>query len=225
MKWYEYLFIYLAPIGIPTFLFFLFKKYFGGIIDSTFTKEVESFKHKLEIATEEVRFSFQKKIQNYNLFIQRKYTACEELQRLMLNSESRICSLYGIRREPTFEEYNKEDFILLLEKYNFTKGKIEELLSSFNNIDVFIKNIKKLLRFKEIRDSALSVNELRNHYWISKLYLSEDLDKGTKIIIDKLEKLQIRYETLHEMSWEVSKQNNSGDEAQALKEEIQKYRN
>lgn len=68
MTWFEYLLIYLAPIGIPTILFFIFKKYFGGVIDRAFSKEIETFKQKLEVATEEIRFNFQKKITTIYLF-------------------------------------------------------------------------------------------------------------------------------------------------------------
>jgi len=222
MKWYEYLIIYLAPIGIPTILFFLFKKYFGGLIDNAFSKEIETFKQKLEVATEEIRFDFQKKIHNYNLFIQKKFSAYEEIQRLILYAESKICSLYGLRSEPTYEEYNKDDFITLLEKNNFTKGKIEELLSYYNKRAIFIEKFRKLLRFKEMGESNISINELRNHYWLSKLYLSDEIDKETKDVIDKMTTLQIKYELLEDMPWEYRRQDSTGDEAQKLKEEIQK---
>lgn len=224
MEMYDYLMVSLSAFGIPTILFFLFKKYFGGIIDSTFSRELESFKQKLEIATEEIRFDFQKKIHNYNLFIQRKFTAYEELQRLMLTAEAHIRSLYGVRREPTFEEYNDEDFRTLLEKNNFPKGKIEELLS-IDNHNEFIHKLRKQMRFKEIRDSEISINELRNYYWLSKMYLSEKIDIEIQTIMDKMLTLQLKYEMLEELTREIRQQNQDEDEdekARKLKEEIQK---
>ena len=180
------------------------------------------FKQNLEVATEKIRFDFQKKIQNYNLYVQRKFSAYEELQRFILTAESRLTSLYGFRSEPTYEEYNQEDFTLLLEKNNFTKGKIGEMLYYYNDKDKFLKMIRKLLRFKEVRDSDLSINGLRNHYWLSKLYLSDDVDQKTNNILDKMTTLQVIYEMLEDIPSNYQGRKDEYNKSLNIKAEIRK---
>lgn len=113
---------------------------------------------------------------------------------------------------------------MLLERSNFTQGKIEELLALYNNNNrnYFIEKLRKILRFKEIRETNFAINDLRNHYWLSKLYLSEDVDKDIEVIINKMIILQTKYEILEEMPLEYRHQNDEVDEAQKIKEEIQK---
>ena len=222
MDWYNYILYYFLPITIPTVLFFIFKKYFGGIIDKTFTKEIETYKQKLSIATEEVRFDHQRKIQNYNIYIQNKHTAYSKLQELLLIADSRVGSLFGgIVEQSTYEEYNEEDFKYLMETNNFSKGKINEILI-FLKTDrkIAINNLRSYLRLKEFSDSKYAISDAYNQYLLSRFYLSKEVDDIAKELIDKLRRLQHNYSMMERLPYEREERKDFSDKSGKLNIEI-----
>lgn len=222
MHWYDYILYYFLPITIPTVLFFIFKKYFGGIIDKTFTKEIETYKQKLSIATEEVRFDHQKKIQNYYIYIQNKHAAYSKLQELLLIADSRVSSLFGcIIDQSTYEEYNEEDFKYLMETNNFPKGKINEVLTLLKtNRKKAIDNLRYYLRLKEFSDSKNAINDANNQYLLSRFYLSKEVDEISKELIGKLRILQHNYSMIERLPYEREERKDFSNKSEKLDVEI-----
>jgi hypothetical protein len=59
---FEFLKIYSLPVLFWGALFFVIRNYFKTEIDTSFEKKMENHKHDLQIASEEARFDFQRKI-------------------------------------------------------------------------------------------------------------------------------------------------------------------
>ncbi|MCK9211677.1 MAG: hypothetical protein M0P61_12640 [Ignavibacteriaceae bacterium] len=223
MSWYDYILIPLGSTCVPIILFFVFKKYFGGIIDKVFKEEIEIFKQKLKLATEEVRFDYQRKIENYTLYIQRKHKKYCKFYELLLIAESKVNSLFGLGSSPTFKEFNQSDFIELLTRNNFTKGKIDEIILLLDSSrESAIKEIRKMLRLKELRDSEKSVFKVRDYYWLSKFYLTNEVDELAKESTEKLIKLQVKYEIMDELPYGSTDRMDFSNEANILKKDLEK---
>ncbi len=219
----DYIILFGIPSSITSLVIYLFKKYYEKKIEITLQQKLESYKQELTIATENAKFDYQRKIQDFNLFATKKHEVYGEMNKLMLIAEGKILNLYGLRTELKYEEYNSNDFQNLMEKERFPNGKISEIIDLINQGDreKAIQNMRHFRRIKEFQDSSNSLINARNYFWASNFYFSNEVEKELKIIFDKLSALFIRQEQVFkapESAHEI--RNKLGLESIKLKEEI-----
>src|ERR1035438_4153898 len=155
-------------------IYFIGEKFLSTKIENIFNKKLEEYKHQLNLSTESAKFDFQRKIQDFSLYNRKKHKTYLKLHRILLESEARICGLYGGQSELTYQEHNEKDIRKLMETENFPEGKIEEIfqLWQYKGKESAINEMKKFLRIIEVKKADNSFILLKNHYWNSKLYFS-----------------------------------------------------
>ena len=223
MSLIEILSFFGIPTAITTLIIFIFKKYYGTKIENTFQRSMESYKQELIVATENAKFDFQRKIQDFNLFTTKKHEVYGELNKLLVIAEGNILNLYGLRTELSYEEYNKNDLTNLMEKEGFPEGKMNEIIKLFEVGDKYkaILLMKHFLRIKEFRDANNVLITARNFFWASIFYFSNEVEEKIKIIFEKLAALLIRQEQIfHAPDTAHDLKNKLGTESIKLKEEI-----
>jgi hypothetical protein len=195
----------LELIGIPSLVFALVlvfsKRYVSGMVDNVFQKKLVDHKHELDILTENVRFDYQKKIQEYGLYLVKRHEKYLELHQLIQEAYGWLDSLYGFRRGSTYEEHNKVDILAIMEQENFPKGKIEEITVVWDRDgkDKAIGLMKKFLRLIEFRKTEAAIIKARNFYFISNLFFSEKISKLTKRLVDNLHSAYSSYEMVNDL--------------------------
>jgi len=193
----------LKTIGIPaavwTILFFATKKYLENTIAASFDKKLEDHKHDLQIASEEAKFDFQRKIEDFNLFVTQKHEKYSELYGKLLEAFSRVTNLYGLKSELTYEEHNEADIRRIMEKENFPEGKIQEIFQIWEAKDKSeaIDQMKIFKRLVEFQKASRSIQEARSYFRPAQLYFSDDLVDLIEEFFSKLNHAQSNYEINH----------------------------
>ena len=62
-------------------LFFFAKKYIAIFIENKFDEQLETYKHDLSLITENARFDYQRKIQDFNLYTIKKHERYVEIHK------------------------------------------------------------------------------------------------------------------------------------------------
>jgi hypothetical protein len=204
--------IFLNYIAIPsiitTILTFVLKKYLSDKVDHYFQEKLTLFKHQLDLSTEAERFNYQRKIQDFNLYTVKKHEKYVRLYELLLESEARICGIYGFKTELTYQEHNESDVRRIMTEEKFPEGKIEEIFKIWKNRgkEDAIKEMKIFFRLIEIKRADNSFWALKNHFVISKLYLSDIIDSKFDSLLTSLGSLLANYETVEQIPFEVRRE-------------------
>ena len=208
MNFWDYLYVLGIPPLMVSLYFFILRKYFGSKIDFGFNKKLEEFKNQLLISTESAKFNFQRKIQDFNLYTVKKHEHYVKLYELILITESRITSIYGFKSIPTYEEYNQKDLREVMVNNNFPDGKINEIFEVWEKKgkEDALDKLKKFMRLVEMQKANNSFWDAKNHYSISKLYLSKAVNKKLHATLGSLGSLLAHYQTLEEMSFEAQQE-------------------
>lgn len=187
-----------VPALVTSLLFYILQRWFSSKIESTFQKNLKSYQQKLDITTEEAKFDLQRKIQDFGLYTSQKHSCYIEFHKLLLEAESYVLGLYGLKSSPTYEEYNDIDLKKLMEKEKFKNGKIEEIFGIIKSEgrDVGIEKMREYLRLIEFQRAENSVALCKNFFLTSKLYFSTKLDKLISKFLDVLFDLFSIYELL-----------------------------
>jgi hypothetical protein len=197
-----------VPAVVTTIIIFILKKYLGDKVDHYFQEKITFFKHQLDLSTEAEKFNYQRKIQDFNLYTVKKHENYIRLYELLLEAESRILGIYGFKTELSYQEHNEADFRRIMKEEKFPEGKIEEIFSIWENRgkEDAIKEMKKFFRLIEIKKADNSFWTLKNHYMLSKLYLSDTIETKFDSFLSSLGSLLANYETVEQMPFEVRKE-------------------
>jgi len=219
--------IVLNYVAIPTVvtatIIFILKKYLGDKVDHYFQEKITLFKHQLDLSTEAERFNYQRKIQDFNLYTIKKHENYIRLYELLLEAESKILGIYGFKTDLTYQEHNEADFRRIMTEEKFPEGKIEEVFSIWEKRgkEEAIKEMRKFFRLIELKKADNSFWSLKNHFALSKLYLSDTVEKKLNDFLSSLGNLLANYETIEQMPWEARKTNKDIiDEANKIRKTI-----
>jgi len=199
------------PTLVTTIIIFALKKYLGDKVDHYFQEKITLFSHQLDLATEAERFNYQRKIQDFNLYNVKKHENYIRLYELLLEAESRILGIYGFKTELAYEEHNEVDFKRIMTEEKFPEGKIEEIFGIWKNRgkEDAIKEMKKFFRLIEIKKADNSFWALKNHFMISKLYLSDTMDVKFDSFLTSIGSLLATYETIEQIPFEIRREEKS----------------
>ena len=188
----------------------------GGLVTVYFNKRLENYKHELNLITENARYNFQRKIQDFSLYTVEKHKRYIELHKLILNAHGRIFELSGRVSSLDLKEFGKSDIEIYLEDRNLLRKKRLELLSLWdkdtsNNKETAISEINQYCRALDIGGARDELTEARNYYLKSRLYLSTTADASIKDFLDKLSK---------RLGYMEFPDGNAGEEIRSLQNEI-----
>jgi len=175
-----------------TLLIFLFQHLTKRSISHYFDKKIKGYEHDLNLKSEQAKFDYQRKIQDFNLYTTNKHKSYIELYDQLLKAYGAVTTLTGLIYIPTFEEYNNNDLLKYLQERKIPEGKIDDILNLWDRDKEKAK--KEIFKYDHLRNVMLAKNNLQeaqNIYWRAQLYFSEDVINKTKIVIDKLWKIQI----------------------------------
>ena len=98
--------------------------------EQRFSISFEVYKGELQKLAEQQRYMNQRRLTDFNLYTTKKHERSIELHEKLFNARNKVLWRNNpLRQLPTFSDYNREDMIDFLEKYNITKGRKEELLN------------------------------------------------------------------------------------------------
>lgn len=108
----------------------LLKVWFEKRVNSSSERALAEFKHRLDSTTAAASFDYQRRLQEYNLFIAKKHQTLAELHELLLDAYSQISRwAQGGTDRVLLARHNYQDASDYLEKHtNVPKGKRSEIM-------------------------------------------------------------------------------------------------
>lgn len=160
----------------------------GKGADLHFSKQLEKYKRDLQDISEATKFEYQRKLSDFNLYTTKKHEHYIKLYEQILNAYGYVSHLASaLKMRPSYSWYNEEDIRDHLKKLLLPKGRIDELVTAWNdNKNQAEREIYKCITLKEEFDAENAINEMKNLYWKSQLYMSETLSSEIKTLIDQL---------------------------------------
>ncbi|TYS87512.1 hypothetical protein [Rossellomorea aquimaris] len=167
---------------------FLLKTYFKGFIGQIFKKEIESYKHELNLYTEEQKFDYQRKLHDFNLYRSKRHESYKELYKLALSS---LRSLKKSQREEVWPNFDKITFgevevyvrSEVSDEYTVTKT-----LSDFERYrDVSL--LKTAIKGYKLKKTFITINEFEEYFKENELYYSEEINELVVSILPTLEEI------------------------------------
>ena len=111
--------------------------------EQRFSISFEVYKGELQKLAEQQRYMNQRRLTDFNLYTTKKHERSIELHEKLFNARNKVLWRNNpLRQLPTFSDYNREDMIDFLEKYNITKGRKEELLNRWE------ENQRKRIKYR-----------------------------------------------------------------------------
>ncbi len=163
-------FVYSGIAG--TAAYFLTKRF----IDHRFKRALNEHKQELDQKTELLKHDLQKDAMNAQIAISEKHKIYAELFRLISVADGAVFNLFGIRREPTYEEYSEGDFTKLFEEWNVPLGKASDLINLYRaDRDKAIDEWKEYRRILERAEARLAITEARNYLFVNEIYMDDDI--------------------------------------------------
>lgn len=158
-------------------LLFLFKNYILNYFKGLFDKDIEKFKHDLEINKEIFKQELSREaLKSVSLFNVRQILYPEIFEKIQI-AQGCTLGLMGVRYSLTFDDYSENDFKRFFQQNDFltdkTKDSFFQLLS--NDPAGAIKKLHLWLREKEFSDCKVKQLELKNHLILKQLYISQNI--------------------------------------------------
>jgi len=171
----EYISIIIS-LSVPAILF-LSKNYILGYVKGFFDKDIEKFKHDLELNKEVFKQELSREaLRTVSLFNVRQSLYPEIFEKIKI-AQGCTLGLLGARYSLTFDDYSKEDFQKFFQQNNFlthkTKREFFDLMD--NDSRKAIGKLQEWLREKEFSDCKVKQFELKNHIILKQLYISKEI--------------------------------------------------
>lgn len=184
----DWIFLAIKDFGIPTLFIgistFFIKKYLEKRLSHSFDQKLKDHEQNLSFIAETQKFDFQRRIQDFGLYTQKKHEVYLEMNRLAFKALGSIGGLMGFRTELTYEEYSWDDLLRIMKRDKFPDGKIEDIHTSFlEEREEGIQKMKSFYRLIEFQESENSYLEFQDFYRLNKIYLSDDVESNTENIL------------------------------------------
>ena len=158
-----------------------------GAVKTGFEKQLESHKNELLLIAEATRFDYQRRFQDFALFVAKKHDANARLYRSLLEAEGRVSDLLpqSFQYSPTFDDFDETDLENFLKEQEYPSAKRKEIVDLFRTsksraVEAFLEYRDTVKRFKaqKARDRAT------RYYLFNALYLSKDVTElGEKVLL------------------------------------------
>jgi len=175
----------ITSLGVSGITIFAgFKFLLSKVIDSYFkrtdfyfAKQLEKYKRDLQDISEQTKFEYQRKLSDFNLYTTKKHEHYIKLYEEILNAYSYTLQLASaLKLMPSYSGYNEDDISEHLKKLLLPKGKIDDLVALWKRDRTQAeREIREYVKFKEEFDAENAINQMKNIYLKSQLYLSPPL--------------------------------------------------
>jgi hypothetical protein len=143
-------------------------------VDTRFEVQLENHKQALQLATEQARFDYQRRLAGFNLYNEKKHAAAAEIYRALRIAHGHISRLQGVREELSFVEFNTRDIAEYMTSHDVPQGKQEEILSLWgDDKPEAIKQLKPYLRMVEFQLAERKAQEAMNCALLNELYFPD----------------------------------------------------
>lgn len=149
-----------------------------GAVKSSFAKQLESHKSELLLTAEAARFDYQRRFQDFALFVAKKHEANARLYRSLLETEGRVSDLLpqSFQYSPTFDDFNESDLENFLKEQEYPSAKCEEIIGLFRTsrsqaVEAFLEYRDTVRRWK----AQKSKDRATRYYLFNALYLSQEV--------------------------------------------------
>ncbi|MFY0567087.1 hypothetical protein ACN28E_25060 [Archangium lansingense] len=166
------------------FFSWLFQQTYGKALDRAMERyknelhrqtaqQLEHVKSELNARNDVIRHELQKQMLRAQLSTTKTHEVYSQLIKLARTAEGAVSSLWGLRREPTFEKFSAADIQKVLQDAKTPGEEEREILEHFaSDRDGAIDRLKEVLRRKEMRDARRSCEALKNHIILEGIFMT-----------------------------------------------------
>lgn len=185
----------LTPLGL-----FLCRNIFLNWIKSSFVKDVEQFKHELDLKKEIIKDEINRDTLKANFHSTSKQTLYPELYEKLRVCEGRVAGLYGLRFSTDYDKLEIVDLEEIIQKSKLYKSAKETLLSLLlKDKKEAVKQIKDHFANIELFDAKKECTETKNFLILKALYFSSEVRDLIFEIIQMLNSIIIDVELRKEL--------------------------
>ncbi|MCD4652760.1 hypothetical protein K8T06_02375 [bacterium] len=196
--------------------YLILQKVISGKVYFHFNRKLEDHRHDLTTISESLKYDYQRKLEDFNLFTTKKHAIYMKLYELIHIAFGKVGNLTSSRPILTLEDRDKTDIEMYMDVYNFPNKIKSRILNMWDtNQASAIGIIRKYKRLFEIQDARFAIMEARNYSITNKLYLSDS-------VFDKISNAAGKMISLHSIHThpDVDQGSKGGSRISTLKEEI-----
>jgi hypothetical protein len=164
-------------------------------VSHRFNKELETHRYRLAIEAENIRAEHERLLYNATLVTERRHEVYRELFKLIHLANGEICSLFGMRSSPIYDDYNKSDLTKYMDVLRFPGKTKDSILEAWDTDRPWAKKeLSIVVRRIDIEKANESYRNAWNYFLLNSLYLNDYLNEATKNIFDPLLTIILRAE-------------------------------
>jgi hypothetical protein len=154
-------------------------------LDYAFASRLESHKHELGLVAEAAKYDFQKKLANVSLLVTRRHRAYTRAYRAIRAAHGLIVNQRGIRKSPTFEEYNTADVEAYLRGRKAPEGFIDEITDLWDSDrTAATARLVPYARMLELQAAENAFIRAKNELYLNELYFSDPVVEACSRFVD-----------------------------------------
>lgn len=153
-------------------------------------KNIKQYEQRLQELTESQKYQNQRRLTDFSLYAAKKHERYIDLYEKLCNALNIVIWRNSpLRSLPFFTDYNHDDMIEFLDKYNITRARKEELLVLWESDSRGgVRQIYDMMTAQEDIDTSKAVHDAVRAYIQADLYLprnlSNEIDKYTTKLND-----------------------------------------
>lgn len=186
-------------------------------------KNIKQYEQCLQEVTEKQKYQNQRRLTAFGLYAAKKHERYIDLYERLCQARNQVLWRNNpLRLMLTFTDYNKEDMIEFLDKYNLTRARKEELLALWElNPHEGVRQIHDMMTDQEDFDTRKAVVEAVKAHLQADLYLP-------RMLSNKIDEYTTKLNDLTVLCYRETRKGISGDELSKMheeKKELQSYIN
>jgi hypothetical protein len=177
----------ISSVGILSLLFWIFKKSFAGLIEKEIGRDLEKYKHELEIKSEILKHDLIKEGNKASYQASNIQSVYPELNRLLLTPEGFLGNLIGVRETPDWNQMEPIKIKAYLSDLKINAKDISRILDLFqNNAPERSSETQALVDLNELWTTRSQIREAKNFFLLKKLFISPEIQDCAEKIFTKL---------------------------------------
>ena len=166
-------------------------------VNAASQKALAQFKHSLDNAAANASYDYQRRLQDFNLFVAKKHEVLAELHKRLLDATSQIVRFsQGGRDRALLLDTNADDASDYLENHaKIPRGKRAEILGSWETDRE--ESLRLLYEYQDVMqgEHARRAWVKANNYRLGcDVYLPEQISQAAETLVVRLERLRVRTE-------------------------------
>lgn len=175
MNWKWDYFFNIITILTPLLLFFG-RNTVAEWIKSSFAKDIQKFKHDLDIQKEYIKQDLHREAQRISYLSTSKQSLYPELYEKLRLAEGAVENLHGLRRIPNYEKYSLEDMAEVVHASKALNSIKMDILKTFetdkkSGADKWLE----ILRASDLQEARTRCIEVKNFLVLKSLYISKGI--------------------------------------------------